>query len=86
MDYSKKKGDYTYELDRGRKQIDSWHADPELTVSGYISKVEQLIAPAYINVTAKPRFLAALRSQTTKDGILFLCYNSIMSAQGFAVG
>lgn len=85
MDFSKQKGNYSYELDKGRELINSWYSDPKVTVSGYISNIEQLITPAYINGSAKRQFLVFLHGQKTKAGILQLCYNSIMKAQGLAV-
>ena len=86
LDFSKQKGNYSNNLDNGRDQINNWYSDSTVSVADFKLNIEKLIESAYINVTAKPRFLHNLRSQRTKDGILFLCYNSIMSAQGYGVG
>lgn len=82
MDFTTKKGTYSKELKNGADLICEWYEDTNVSVAQFAQNVRELIASAYISVTAKPRFEQALAKARTKDAICFLCYNSILKGSG----
>lgn len=90
MELTKIKNSYVHELNEHQKEIDACYNDISKTVNDLKSLVKEVV----MNTTSKEydqksvttkRFLINLEKQRTKDGIIFLVYNSKLNGDGCGV-
>lgn len=90
MELTKIKNSYVHELNEHQKEIDACYNDINKTVNDLKSLVKQVV----MNTNSKEydqksvatkRFLINLEKQRTKDGIIFLVYNSKLNGDGCGV-
>ena len=81
-DFTKEQGCYSKELLNSSQLLNTWYADKAISRDQFIHNILEVIAPAYYNATALPRFKLTLQRLRTKDAICTYCYNAILKAMG----
>lgn len=83
MDISSINGAYAKELKKNIGEINSIFEDTAVSVDDMKQAILDIIEPAWIDVTAKPRFKVFLENCRTKLDVYNLCWNSICKAMRY---
>lgn len=85
LDFTKENGCYSKELLNSNQLINEWYEDKNVSRDQFVQNILEVIAPAYYNAKALPKFKLTLQRLRTKDAVCTYCYNSILNAMGLGV-
>ena len=77
INLTKVDGCYTKELNKHLDEINEMMFS-SISVEGMKKEIRNIIAPAFYNKNAKPRFLSKLKRCNSKADVLQLCTNAVI--------
>lgn len=83
MNLTRVNGTYAKELYENLNELRVMYSAPAVSIEEMRNCVLDIIEPAWINATAKKRFISFLNDCFTKREIYNLCYNSVQKAMKY---
>ena len=83
MNITKVNGSYSKELWENMNDIRKASFNDHVSLEEMRDYIFEVIKPAYINATAKKRFIEYLEGCETKKSIYWLCYNTVQKAMKY---
>lgn len=83
MNLTKVDGTYSKELFEHMTDIRKFSFSEYTSIESLRDYVLEIIEPAWINATAKKRFIKYLRGCESKKSIYWLCYNTVQKAMKY---